>query len=88
MPCTGQHHGDPAVRRVKHGNDGSVALHLAPLMRLGRLAEGCIYPCEQRGTRDLLCRRFSLVQQAVRLLLSNQSSFSRNAGKQPQARSA
>jgi transposase len=46
------------------------------------LPEGCIYPREQRGARDLLRRRFSLVRQAVRLMLSIQSSFNRSNGKQ------
>lgn len=35
---------------LKHGDDDSDALHLAPLMRLGLLPEGYIYPREQRGT--------------------------------------
>lgn len=72
----------PQYDGLKHGDDDSDALHLAQLMRLGLLPEGYIYPREQRGTRDLLRRRFSLVRQAVRLMLSIQSSFSRSTGKQ------
>lgn len=72
----------PQYDGLKHGDDDSDALHLAQLMRLGLLPEGYIYPREQRGTRDLLRRRFSLVRQAVKLMLSIQSCFSRTTGKQ------
>ena len=75
----------PQYDGLKHGDDDSDALHLAQLMRLGLLPEGYIYPREQRGTRDLLRRRFSLVRQAVRLMLSIQSSFSRSTGQQMSA---
>lgn len=74
----------PAVAQyagLKHGNDFSDAWHLAQLMRLGLLPEGYIYPREQRATRDLLRRRFSLVRQAVQLALSIQSSYSRTTGQ-------
>jgi transposase len=72
----------PQYDGLKHGDDHSDALHLAQLMRLGLLPEGYIYPREQRATRDLLRRRFALVRQAVRVMLSIQSSFSRCTGKQ------
>lgn len=72
----------PQYDGLKHGDDHSDALHLAQLMRLGLLPEGYICPREQRATRDLLRRRFALVRQAVRLMLSIQSSFSRSTGKQ------
>ena len=72
----------PQYDGLKHGDDGSDALHLAQLMRLGLLPEGYIYPREQRGTRDLLRRCFSLARQAVRLMLSIQSSFSRSTRQQ------
>jgi transposase len=72
----------PQYDGLKHGDDHSDALHLAQLMRLGLLPEGYVYPREQRATRDLLRRRFALVRQAVRLMLSIQSSFSRSTGKQ------
>ncbi|HET6431254.1 IS110 family transposase [Dyella sp.] len=72
----------PQYDGLKHGDDHSDALHPAQLMRLGLLPEGYIYPREQRATRDLLRRRFALVRQAVRLMLSIQSSFSRTTGKQ------
>ena len=72
----------PQYDGLKHGDDHSDALHLAELMRLGLLPEGYIYPRDQRATRDLLRRRFALVRQAVRLMLSIQSSFSRTTGKQ------
>lgn len=71
----------PQYAGLKHGNDHTDALHLAQLMRLGLLPEGYIYPREQRATRDLLRRRFALVRQAVRLMLSIQSSVSRATGR-------
>jgi len=71
----------PQYAGLKHGNDHTDALHLAQLMRLGLLPEGYIYPREQRATRDLLRRRFALVRQAVRLVLSIQSSVSRATGR-------
>lgn len=71
----------PQYVGLKHGNDHTDALHLAQLMRLGLLPEGYIYPREQRATRDLLRRRFALVRQAVRLMLSIQSSVSRATGR-------
>lgn len=75
----------PQYDGLKHGDDYTDALHLAQLMRLGLLPEGYIYPREQRSTRDLLRRRFALVRQAVQLMLSIQSSFSRSTGKQQSA---
>jgi transposase len=72
----------PQYDGLKHGDDDTDALHLAQLMRLGLLPEAYIYPREQRATRDLLRRRFALVRQAVQLMLSMQSSFSRSTGKQ------
>jgi transposase len=71
----------PQYDGLKHGNDDTDALHLAQLLRLGLLPEGYIYPREQRATRDLLRRRFMLVRQAVQLMLTIQSSFSRSTGK-------
>ena len=72
----------PQYSGLKHGNDHTDALHLAQLLRLGLLPEGYIYPREQRALRDLMRRRFTLVRQAVQLLLTIQSSFSRTSGKQ------
>lgn len=71
----------PQYDGLKHGNDQSDARHLAELMRLGILPTGYIYPREQRAARDLLRRRFALVRQAVRLMLSIQSSVSRATGR-------
>ena len=71
----------PQYEGLKHGNDHTDALHLAQLLRLGLLPEGYIYPREHRATRDLLRRRFSLVRQAVQLMLAIQSSYSRCTGK-------
>lgn len=71
----------PQYDGLKHGDDHTDALHLAQLMRLGLLPEGSIYPREQRATRDLLRRRFTLVRQAVQLMLMIQSSVSRCSGR-------
>jgi len=38
---------------LKHSGDFADAAYLAQLLRLGLLAEGYIYPREERGARDL-----------------------------------
>ncbi len=38
----------------------------AEMNRLGILKEGYIYPCGERGTRDLLRKRSQLIQQRTR----------------------
>jgi len=65
---------------LKHSDDPYDAFFLAHLMRLGILPTGYIYPREQRGVRDLLRRRLSMVQMATRLLLAVQSQIWRSTG--------
>lgn len=65
---------------LKHGDDHSDARHLARLMRLGILPEGYIYPREERAVRDLLRRRFHLVDQATNLMQVAQGMWSRRTG--------
>ena len=45
---------------LKHSGDFADAAYLAQLLRLGLLAEGYVYPREQRGARDLARKRISL----------------------------
>jgi transposase len=70
----------PQYDGLKHGDDVTDALHLAQLMRLGVLPEGFIYPRALRLLRDVLRRRFMLVHEAVKLMLSIQSTYSRLTG--------
>jgi transposase len=45
---------------LKHSGDFADAAYLAQLLRLGLLAEGYIYPREERGARDLARKRMQL----------------------------
>lgn len=65
---------------LKHTDDKSDAIWLANLLRLGLLAEGHIYPKEERGVRELLRRRTVLVRQQTMNLLGIQGMFSRYQG--------
>ncbi len=65
---------------LKHSDDEDDAAWLAHLLRLGILAEGYIYPREQRGTRDLLRRRGQLVRQRTANILSIQNQVTRATG--------
>ena len=47
---------------LKYSGDVADAAYLAHLLRLGLLAEGYIYPREQRGARDLARKRLQLVR--------------------------
>lgn len=47
---------------LKSSDDGHDVRHLAHLLRLGIPPEGCIYPKEQRGARDLLRKRLQRVE--------------------------
>jgi transposase len=71
----------PQYEGLKHGDDVTDALHLTQLMRLDVLPEGFICPRELRLLRDVLRRRFMLVHQAVQLMLSIQSTYSRLTGQ-------
>jgi transposase len=72
----------PQYAGLKHGDDYTDARHLANLLRLGILPEGHIYPKEQRGLRDLLRKRCSLVREQTRHCLSFQSLWTRHTGRQ------
>jgi hypothetical protein len=65
---------------LKYGDDDSDARWLAELLHRGLLAEGYIYPKEDRAVRDLLRRRSRLVQQHTANLLAVQNLFARNRG--------
>jgi len=65
---------------LKHRDDDDDAAWLGHLLRLGLLAEGYIYPREERGTRDLLRRRGQLVRQNTANLLSIQNQVTRATG--------
>jgi transposase len=54
---------------LKYTDDKHDAIWLAHLLRLGLLAEGYIYPKEQRGLRELLRRRQLMVREQTRHLL-------------------
>jgi transposase len=66
---------------LKYTDDRYDAYWLAHLMRLNILPTGYIYPKEQRGYRDLLRRRMSLVQAASKQLISLQSQLWRQTGE-------
>ena len=63
---------------LKHGDDDSDANWLANMLRLDILPEGYIYPKEERMIRDLLRKRFQLVQQKTLNLLSMQGLYARH----------
>ena len=65
---------------LKYSNDFDDAYHLANLLRLGILAEGYIYPKEQRAIRDLLRKRLMLVRHRTAHILSFQSLYTRHTG--------
>jgi len=63
---------------LKYTDDESDAIWLAHLLRLGILPVGYIYPKAERGIRDLLRKRGSLVEQHTKNLLSTQTIVERN----------
>ncbi len=65
---------------LKYTDDHSDTRWLAQMLRLGLLAEGYIYPPEQRAVRDLLRKRSQLVRQQTANLLSIQSQITRHTG--------
>ena len=65
---------------LKHTDDKWDSFWLAHLLRLGILAEGYIYPKQQRPIRDLLRRRLMFVRQRTSQILSLQSMITRNRG--------
>lgn len=65
---------------LKYSDDRHDAFWLAHLLRLGILAQGYIYPKEERPIRDLLRKRGHLVQLRTSLINSLQGIISRNCG--------
>lgn len=66
---------------LKHTNDVHDAFWLAELLRLGILAEGYIYPKEERDLRDLARKRSKLVNNRTEYILSFKSLVNRHLGK-------
>lgn len=62
---------------LKYTDDKDDAVWLARLLQLGLLAEGYIYPKEERGVRELLRRRMVLVRQQTMCLLGIQAMITR-----------
>ena len=62
---------------LKYTDDKTDAVWLAHILRLGLLAEGHIYPKEERGVRELLRRRLILVRQQTMSLLGIQAMITR-----------
>ncbi|HXZ47232.1 MAG TPA: IS110 family transposase [Pseudolabrys sp.] len=72
-----------AIRKyegLKHSGDVADAAYLAQLLRLGLLAEGYIYPREQRGVRDLARKRMQLVRYRTAQILAMENILIRQTG--------
>jgi len=72
-----------AIRKyegLKHSGDVADAAYLAQLLRLGLLAEGYIYPRQQRGARDLARKRMQLVRYRTAQILSIENILIRQTG--------
>jgi transposase len=65
---------------LKHSGDVADAAYLAQLLRLGLLAEGYIYPREQRGMRDLARKRMQLVRYRTAQILAIEAILMRQTG--------
>jgi len=65
---------------LKYSGDFADARYLAQLLRLGLLAEGYIYPREERGARDLARKRMQLVRCRTAQILSIENSMTRQSG--------
>jgi len=65
---------------LKHSGDFADAAYLAQLLRLGLLAEGYIYPREERGARDLARKRMQLVRYRTAQILSIENILIRQTG--------
>jgi transposase len=68
---------------LKHSGDFAEAAYLAQLLRLGLLAEGYIYPREERGARDLARKRMQLVRYRTAQILSIENILTRQTGARP-----
>ena len=65
---------------LKYSGDFADARYLAQLLRLGLLAEGYIYPQEERGARDLARKRMQLVRFRTAQILSIENILTRQTG--------
>jgi len=65
---------------LKYSGDFADARYLAQLLRLGLLAEGYIYPREERGARDLARKRMQLVRYRTAQILSVENIMTRQTG--------
>src|SRR6476646_11537690 len=65
---------------LKHSGDFADAGYLAQLLRLGLLAEGYIYPREERGARDLARKRMQLVRYRTAQILAIEGILMRQTG--------
>jgi len=65
---------------LKHSGDFADAAYLAQLLRLGWLAEGYIYPREERGVRDLARKRLQLVRYRTAQILAIEGILMRQTG--------
>jgi len=65
---------------LKHSGDFADAAYLAHLLRLGLLAEGYVYPREERGARDLARKRLQLVRYRTAQILAIEGILMRQTG--------
>src|SRR6202140_2476295 len=65
---------------LKYSGDFADAAYLAQLLRLGLLAEGYIYPREERAARDLSRKRMQLVRYRTAQVLSIENILARQTG--------
>ena len=65
---------------LKYGDDTSDATWLGTLLRLDLLAEGYIYPREERPVRDLMRKRSQMVRIQTQNILSIENLIARNLG--------
>src|SRR5450631_2016015 len=65
---------------LKHSGDFADAAYLGQLLRLGLLAEGYIYPREERGARDLSRKRMQLVRYRTAQILAIEGILMRQTG--------
>jgi transposase len=71
---------DQEAEGLKYSGDFADARYLAQLLRLGLLAEGYIYPREERGVRDLARKRMQLVRYRTAQILSIENILARQTG--------
>src|SRR6202521_5318374 len=65
---------------LKYSGDFADAAYLAHLLRLGLLAQGYIYPREERAARDLARKRLQLVRYRTAQILSIEGILARQTG--------